>query len=59
MAMRTMECNLCGEPLTAESDEALVVRLGKHVAGTHPEADFDEAQAREEVAADAYTASDN
>jgi hypothetical protein len=57
--MRTIECNLCGEPLTGHDDEALARRLLDHVTSAHPDAEFDEQAARDEVAADAYTATDN
>jgi hypothetical protein len=57
--MQTIECNICGEPLTGHHDEALARRLFEHVRSVHPEAEYDEERARQEVAAEAYTASDN
>ena len=57
--MRTIECNICGEPLTGHDDEALVRRLHEHVRSVHPDASYDEAQARAEVDAEAYSATDN
>jgi hypothetical protein len=59
MTMRVIECNVCGEPLTAHDDEALARRLRAHVTAEHPEESMDEAAARSTVAAEAYTASDN
>jgi predicted small metal-binding protein len=57
--MRTVECNTCGEPLTGENDEALCRRLRDHVSSAHPEAEMSEEDARSQVSAEAYTASDN
>lgn len=57
--MRTIECNICGEPQTGHDDEALIRRLVEHVHDAHPEAEFDEDRARAEVAAEAYSATDN
>jgi predicted small metal-binding protein len=59
MAMRTIECNQCGEPLTGHDDEALVRRLVEHMADVHPEVEFSAEQAAEDVRADAYSATDN
>jgi hypothetical protein len=57
--MRTIECNICGEPLTGHDDEALIRRLYEHVRSAHPDASYDEAKARAEVDAEAYSATDN
>lgn len=57
--MRTIECNICGEPVTGHDDEALTERLAEHVRSAHPDAQYDETRAREEVAAEAYSATDN
>jgi predicted small metal-binding protein len=59
MSMRVFECNVCGEPLTASDDEELLRRLHDHTVGEHPDAVFDEVQAREQLSREAYTASDN
>lgn len=59
MSMRTIECNVCGEPLTGHDDEALVRRLLEHVQSTHPDVSYDEQTAQAEVAAEAYSATDN
>ena len=59
MSMRTIECNVCGEPLTGHDDEALARRLVEHVQDVHPDVTFDEEKARAEVAAEAYSATDN
>jgi predicted small metal-binding protein len=57
--MRVLECNTCGEPLTAANDDELVRRLRDHVGREHPEAELDEAAARDTIAREAYDASDN
>ncbi len=57
--MRTIECDICGEPLTGHDDESLVRRLVEHVGAAHPDVTYDEQQARAEVAAEAYDATDN
>ncbi len=57
--MRVVECNICGETLAAATDEELLRRLRAHMESEHSSASFDEAQAREMVAAEAYTASDS
>lgn len=59
MTMRTIECNVCGEPLTGHDDEALAGRLLEHVRSAHPDVSYDEETARTEVAAEAYSATDN
>jgi predicted small metal-binding protein len=59
MSMRVIECNTCGEPLSAANDEELVRRLSSHMESEHPSVAFDESTARSEIAEQAYTASDN
>lgn len=60
MTMRTIECNVCGEPLTGHDDDALAARLASHHAGAHPDAaPLDEDAARRQVAEEAYAATDN
>jgi predicted small metal-binding protein len=50
---------VCGETLAAATDEELVSRLRAHMESEHASTSFDEAQAREMIAAEAYTASDS
>jgi hypothetical protein len=57
--MRTIECNICGEPLAAANDEELLGRLRGHVEAEHPDSGWDEAAARATIAEQAYDASDN
>jgi predicted small metal-binding protein len=57
--MRTLECNTCGEPLTAATDEELLERLRDHMEAEHSESEWDEEAARDTIAAEAYDASDS
>ena len=33
--MRVIECDECGETISAENDDELATRLGEHLAGEH------------------------
>ena len=57
--MRVMECNVCGETLSAANDEELERRLRRHSEGEHPTAGYDEKRARDLIASEAYDASDS
>jgi predicted small metal-binding protein len=57
--MRVIECNFCGEIVSAANDEDLVAALGRHVESQHTEADMDEGQLRDMVANGAYDATDS
>jgi predicted small metal-binding protein len=59
MSMRVVECNICGEPLAAATDDELVRRLAQHVEAEHSSSSFDDEQAREMIASEAYDASDS
>jgi predicted small metal-binding protein len=59
MTMRVFECNLCGEPFGAATDDELVRRVRGHFESEHPDVEFDEASERETIAREAYDASDN
>jgi predicted small metal-binding protein len=59
MSMRMIECNVCGEPLAAANDDELLNRLRVHVQAEHNGDRFDEQSARDEVANEAYDASDS
>ena len=56
--MRVIECDICGEPISAATDAELVDRLSNHLASEH-----DLKQDRETVAAtveaEAYEATDS
>ncbi len=58
MTKRTIECNICGEPLAAATDDELVRQMQQHYESEHPEASLDEDQARETIAREAYDAGD-
>ena len=57
--MRVIECNLCGQVVSAANDEELVRGLRRHHEAEHRDAPVDEDTARELVAADAYDAMDS
>jgi predicted small metal-binding protein len=56
--MRTIECNVCGAPITAENDEELITRLSEHLESEHDE-EVDEDAVRETVEEQAYDATDS
>jgi predicted small metal-binding protein len=57
--MRVIECNACGEVVSAADDEELLRRMREHSASAHPEVLWDEARGRETVAREAYMAGDS
>jgi predicted small metal-binding protein len=59
MSMRVIECNVCGEPLSAANDEELLRRVQGHMQDEHASESMGEDQARTMIAEQAYTASDN
>jgi predicted small metal-binding protein len=59
MSMRVIECNICGEPLSAANDEELLRRVRTHMESEHASEGYDEDQARAMIGEQAYTASDN
>ena len=59
MSKRVIECNICGEPLSAANDEELLRQMQTHYESEHgDEAPLDEQQARETIAREAYDAGD-
>ena len=56
--MRTIECNVCGEPITAADDDELARNLARHLTAEHDE-DADSDEVAELVAAEAYDAMDS
>jgi hypothetical protein len=58
MTKRVIECNICGEPLAAATDDELRGQMHEHYGREHPEAQLDEQQARETIAREAYDAAD-
>jgi predicted small metal-binding protein len=59
MTKRVLECNTCGEPLAAATDEELLTQLRRHAEAEHPEVEFDDESARASIASDAYDAGDS
>jgi predicted small metal-binding protein len=57
--MRVIECNECGETISAASDEELVRRLGAHLTEEHDVEEPDEEELTDLVDAEAYEAMDS
>jgi hypothetical protein len=53
---RVIECNVCGEPLSAATDDELLGQVEKHYESEHDP--LDDEQAREMIAREAYDAGD-
>jgi predicted small metal-binding protein len=58
MTKRFIECNICGEPLSAATDDELLRQVQRHMESEHPDSVLDEAQAREMIGREAYDAAD-
>jgi hypothetical protein len=58
MTKRVIECNICGEPLSAATDDELLGQVQRHYASEHPDSNLDEEQAREMISREAYDAGD-
>jgi predicted small metal-binding protein len=58
MTKRVIECNACGEPLAAATDEELLGQMRQHYERVHPDTSLDEDEARETIAEEAYDAAD-
>ena len=56
--MRVVECNICGETISAASDEELVGRVTDHLGSEHDE-EPDAGAIEEMVAEEAYEATDS
>lgn len=56
--MRVIDCNVCGATINAANDDELVRELREHMHSDHPDVEFDDEQARELVAEQAYSATD-
>jgi hypothetical protein len=56
--MRVIECNLCGEVVQADDDEALRTELAAHLADQHADAGIDEEKVAGTVERNAYDAMD-
>ena len=59
MTTRVIECNICGEPLAAATDDELLRQMQTHHNAEHgDESSLDEEEARETIAREAYDAAD-
>jgi len=58
MTKRVIECNICGEPLSAANDEELLRQVQGHQESEHPDSPFDENEASEMISREAYDAGD-
>jgi predicted small metal-binding protein len=56
--MRVIECNECGETISAANDEELVANLSEHLASEH-EQEPDEDEVADLVHEQAYDATDS
>jgi predicted small metal-binding protein len=56
--MRVIECDECGETLSAANDDELARRLGAHLSGEHGR-ELDEDELAELMAEEAYDAMDS
>jgi predicted small metal-binding protein len=56
--MRVIECNECGETISAANDEELARHLGEHLASEH-DAAVDEDEVTDLVHEQAYDATDS
>jgi predicted small metal-binding protein len=56
--MRTIECDICGETLTAANDEELVGELKDHLTEEHDQTPDDD-ELQQQVDRDAYDAMDS
>jgi hypothetical protein len=57
--MRVMECNFCGETLSAANDAELRACVVRHMNAEHPDVPFKDETASELVEEQAYSASDS
>ena len=58
MTRRVIECNACGEPLGAATDEELLGQMADHYEREHPDRILETEQMRETIAMEAYDAAD-
>jgi predicted small metal-binding protein len=56
--MRVVECDTCGETISAADDDELAGRLKDHMASEH-DVDMSEDDARQTVDVEAYDATDS
>ena len=57
--MRVIECNFCGETLSAATDDELIKAVRRHMDERHADEDVDDAQVSALVDDQAYDATDS
>jgi predicted small metal-binding protein len=57
--MRVIECNICGETLSAANDDELRSCVDRHMQSEHPDEEFDDDSIAALVEEQAYSASDS
>lgn len=57
--MRVIECNICGETLSAANDEELKDCVRRHQASEHSDREMSEGEIGELVSSEAYEATDS
>jgi predicted small metal-binding protein len=57
--VRVIECNYCGETLSAANDDELRRCLIRHMEQQHPDVEFSADDANELVGSTAYSATDS
>ena len=57
--MRVIECNLCGEALSAANDDELIAAARRHMDERHPDDAPDDAAVQRLVAEHVYDATDS
>jgi hypothetical protein len=57
--VRVIDCNECGETISAANDDELAKELTRHMESEHPDVEWDGERAGELVSAQAYEATDS
>jgi len=57
--MRVIECDVCGQALSAADDEELARTVSRHMSERHSGEGYDDARVRALVAEHAYEATDS
>lgn len=56
---RVIECNSCGHLIAGADDDELLIQMQDHEQQEHPSREWNEAVARDTIAAEAYDAGDS
>jgi predicted small metal-binding protein len=57
--VRVIDCNICGETISAANDDELTRELNSHMTSEHPDADWDDEKAHELLSSEVYSATDS